>query len=274
MTSTKDNMQFDPKNLRKTILDMAYNGQSVHIGCAFSLVEISAVLYRSVMNLGSRKPVCNQRDYLVLSKGHGVMALYACMKELGWLTEHDIANYFKDGSELKGLSEGNIPGLDVSSGSLGHGLSVGVGLALASKKKKDGKKVYCIVGDGEMNEGSVWEGLLFASHFHLDNFIVIVDENKFQAMGPTKDVMDMGDIRKKLDSFGFTAVDCNGHDEVDLLNKFNYLLSQNDGRPKALVAATNKGHGVSFMNANNIWHYTRLTPETYKSAVLEIEGKK
>ena len=121
-------MQFVPSDLRKTILDMAYKGQSVHIGCAFSLVEICAVLYRSVMNLGDRTPTSNQRDYLVMSKGHGVMAQYACMHELGWITDHAVNTYFSDGSELKGLSEFNVPGCDVSSGSLGHGLSVGVGL--------------------------------------------------------------------------------------------------------------------------------------------------
>ncbi len=169
-------MQFEPKKLRRTILEMAFHGQSVHVGCAFSLVEIFAVLYRSVLNLGDRTPRAKDRDYLVLSKGHGVMAQYACIHEMGWLSDHDVRHYFADGTELKGLSEYNIPGLEVSSGSLGHGLSVAVGMALASKLKKEDRRTFCIVGDGEMNEGSIWEGLLFASHFKLDNFMVIVDE--------------------------------------------------------------------------------------------------
>lgn len=265
-------MQFNPVNLRKTVLEMAYKGQSVHVGCAFSLIEVCAVLYRSILNLGDRTPRAADRDYLVMSKGHGVMAQYACMRELGWLTDHDVQNYFGEGTELKGLSEGNIPGLEVSSGSLGHGLSVGVGLALASQKKKDNKKVFCIVGDGEMNEGSIWEGILFASHFKLQNFFLIVDENSFQAMGSTKEVMDMGDIRNKLEAFGFTSLDADGHNEKDLLEKFNQLLKLNDGKPKAIVAKTVKGHGISFMAANNIWHYTRLTDETYKAALKELEG--
>jgi transketolase len=162
----------------------------------------------------------------------------------------------------------------VSSGSLGHGLSVGVGMALACKKKNENRKVFCIVGDGEMNEGAIWEGIIFASHFKLDNFFLIVDENKFQAMGTTEDVMDMGDIRVKLESFGFNAVDADGHDEKDLLSKFNKLLATNDKKPKAIVARTVKGQGVSFMAANNAWHYTRLTDETYKAAMKELEGKK
>lgn len=267
-------MQFNPINLRKTIIEMAHKGQSVHIGCAFSLVEVCAVLYRSILNLGDKTPRAADRDYLVMSKGHGVMAQYACMKELGWLTDHDIQNYFGEGTELKGLSECNIPGLEVSSGSLGHGLSVGVGMALASQKKNEKRKVFCIVGDGEMNEGAIWEGIIFASHFKLDNFFLIVDENKFQAMGTTEDVMDMGDIRAKLESFGFTALDADGHDEKDLLTKFNQLLATNDNRPKAIVARTVKGHGVSFMAANNAWHYTRLSNETYEAAMKELEGKK
>lgn len=267
-------MDFNPSKLRQTIIEMAHKGQSVHIGCAFSLIEICAVLYRSVLNLGDKTPRAADRDYLVMSKGHGVMAQYACMKELGWLTDHDIQNYFGEGTELKGLSEFNVPGCEVSSGSLGHGLSVGVGMALASQKKNEKRKVFCIVGDGEMNEGSIWEGIIFASHFKLDNFFLIVDENKFQAMGTTEDVMDMGDIRAKLESFGFNALDADGHDEKDLLTKFNKLLATNDKKPKAIVARTVKGHGVSFMAANNAWHYTRLNNETYEAAMKELEGKK
>lgn len=267
-------MQFNPTTLRKTIIEMAHKGQSVHIGCAFSLVELCAVLYRSILNLGDKTPRAADRDYLVMSKGHGVMAQYACMKELGWLSDHDIQNYFGEGTELKGLSECNIPGLEVSSGSLGHGLSVAVGMALAILKKNEKRKVFCIVGDGEMNEGAIWEGIIFASHFKLDNFFLIVDENKFQAMGTTEEVMDMGDIRAKLESFGFNALDADGHDEKDLLNKFNQLLATKDNKPKAIVARTVKGHGISFMAGNNAWHYTRLDNETYEAAMKELEGKK
>jgi transketolase len=265
-------MNFNPKNLRKTILEMAYKGQSVHIGCAFSLVEICAVLYRSILNLGDKTPRSIDRDYLVMSKGHGVMAQYACMRELGWLTDQDIKNYFGDGTVLKGLSESDIPGLEVSSGSLGHGLSIGVGLALGSLKKNEQRRVFCIVGDGEMNEGSIWEGILFASQFKLHNFFLIVDENSFQAMGTTQEIMNMGDIRKKLEVFGFTALNADGHNEKELLEKVTQLLLLNDDKPKAIVAKTVKGHGISFMANNNIWHYTRLTDETYKAAIKELEG--
>ena len=173
---------FDPKVLRKTVLDMAYAGSAVHIGCAFSIIEILAVLYRQHLRYPENNPLSQARDYLVLSKGHGVMAQYACMRELGWLPEKAFTHYFFDGSDLKGLSDSRIPGLEVTSGSLGHGFSVGVGLALGAKLRNTDQKTYVIAGDGELNEGPIWEGALFASHHRLQNFMVIVDENGFQAI--------------------------------------------------------------------------------------------
>src|SRR6516162_3263987 len=154
---------FDPLRLRRTILEMAYAGATVHIACAFSLIEILAVLYRSHLRLGADGPRAPERDYLVLSKGHGVMAQYACLRELGWLTDDAVRRYFGDGTLLKGLSDAHVHGLEVSSGSLGHGLSVGVGLALAAQRLGTGQRVYAIVGDGEINEGPCWEALLFAA---------------------------------------------------------------------------------------------------------------
>src|SRR6516162_4434434 len=154
---------FEPSRLRRTVLEMAYAGSTVHIACAFSLIEILAVLYRSHLRLGADGPRSPDRDYLVLSKGHGVMAQYACLYELGWLTDDDVRRYFGDGTRLKGLSDAHVPGLEVSSGSLGHGLSVGVGLALAARRKGTRQRVFAVVGDGEINEGPCWEALLFAA---------------------------------------------------------------------------------------------------------------
>src|SRR5437588_460603 len=166
---------FEPRQLRRTVLQMAYAGSSVHIACAFSLIEILAVLYRSHLHLGSGGPRAHDRDYLVLSKGHGVMAQYACMRELGWLGEGDVRNYFGNGTCLKGLSDAHVPGLEVSSGSLGHGLSVGVGLALGAKRRRTGQRCFAVVRDGEANEGAIWEALLFAAHFELSNLLVVID---------------------------------------------------------------------------------------------------
>lgn len=265
------NKKFDSKKLRKKILKMAHDGQSVHVGCAFSLVEIFAVLYRDFLNNPSNDVKDENRNLITLSKGHGVMAQYVCLNELGWIEDHAIENYFKDGTHLKGLAEADIPGVEISSGSLGHGLSVAVGMALAAKLKNGKRKVFCVVGDGEANEGSIWEALMFASHFKLSNLVVIIDSNKFQAMGTTKEVLDMGSMLDKLSSFGFDTVELDGHDEIELSKNINQLLSMDNSKPKAIVAHTVKGKGVSFMEHNNIWHYTRLTQETYDNAVAEVE---
>jgi transketolase len=260
---------FNVNTLRKTVLDMAFNGSTVHIPCAFSVIEILAVLYREHLKLGDA-PGAAGRDFLVLSKGHGVMAQYACMLEQGWLNEADIKNYFSDGTHLKGLSDAHIPGLEVTSGSLGHGLSVGVGLALGCKLRKTDQQVYAIVGDGESNEGSIWEALLFAAHWKLDNLCVVIDANGFQAMGTTQEVMHLSDLGKKLVAFDFDTLVVDGHSESDLTKAFSALKAQKNGRPKAIVANTIKGKGVSFMEGDNTWHYTRLDATTYKNALKEL----
>ena len=160
------NLQFDPARLRRTVLEMAYAGGTVHIGCAFSIIELLAVLYRSHLRYPGNNPQATERDYLVLSKGHGVMAQYACMRELGWLKDEAFSGYFADGSELKGLSDSRVPGLEVTSGSLGHGFSVGVGMAMGAKLRGTDQKTYALVGDGEINEGPIWEGACLPRTMH------------------------------------------------------------------------------------------------------------
>lgn len=264
--------KFDARKLRKTVLDMAYAGSTVHIGCAFSIIEIMAVLYRSFVRYPGSNPDHSNRDYLVLSKGHGVMAQYACMRELGWLPESAFSHYFSDGSDLKGLSDSRIRGLEVTSGSLGHGFSVGVGMALGAKLKDTDQRTFIVVGDGELNEGPIWEGAMFAAHHQLKNLIVIVDENGFQAMGKTSEVIGLGSVKSKFESFGFQAVDVDGHNELELTECVEKLLRTTDPRPKAIVAKTVKGKGVSFMENNNMWHYTRLNASTHAAAIAEVTG--
>ena len=262
--------EFESNRLRKTVLDMAYAGSTVHIGCAFSIIEILAVLHKQFLRYPDNLPIHPMRDYLVLSKGHGVMAQYACMRERGWLTGGDIAGYFSNGSQLKGLSDSRVPGLEVTSGSLGHGFSVGLGMALGAHRLQTDQKTFVIVGDGEINEGPIWEGALFASHHALRNFVVIVDENGFQAMGKTSEVLRLGSISDKFRAFGFEAAEVDGHSTTDLNNSLTALLASADSRPKALVARTVKGKGVSFMENDNRWHYSRLDTASYKKATEEI----
>jgi transketolase len=263
---------FNAQALRKTVLDMAYAGSTVHIGCAFSIIELLAVLYRSHLRYPGRDPLAAGRDYFVLSKGHGVMAQYACMRELGWLKDEAFSGYFADGSDLKGLSDSRVPGLEVTSGSLGHGFSVGVGMAMGAKLRGTDQKTYALVGDGEINEGPIWEGALFASHHALKNFMVIVDENGFQAMGSTQDVLNLGSIQAKFESFGFEAITIDGHDEAVIDTAISQLWASSSTAPKALIAKTVKGKGVPFMENNNMWHYTRLDPQTYAQALAAVAG--
>ncbi len=259
--------RFNPRLLRRTVLEMAFAGSTVHIGCAFSIIEIMAVLYRSHLRYPSNDPNSPSRDYLILSKGHGVMAQYACMYDLGWLDESAIQGYFADGSLLKGLSDSRVSGLEVTSGSLGHGFSVGVGMALAAKLSKSGQKTFVIVGDGEVNEGPIWEGAMFAAHHSLSDFIVIVDENGFQAMGRTSEVLRLGSLSKKFEAFGFEVRAVDGHDEKALDEVISSLKCSTRSSPKAIIARTVKGKGVPFMEDDNKWHYTRLTAETYEKAM-------
>lgn len=262
--------KFNALQIRKTILDMAFAGSTVHIGCAFSIVELLAVLYRQHLRLDVTAPDSPDRDYLVLSKGHGVMAQYACLHELGWLSDEDLARYFSNGTRLKGLADAHVQGIEATTGSLGHGLSVGVGLALGAKLKQSAQTCYTLVGDGELNEGSIWEAIMFAAHFKLDNLIVIVDQNGFQAMGSTDEVMGLGSIEAKFTAFGFDAVTIDGHDEQAIDRTYADMKNYRNGKPKAIVAKTVKGKGVSFMENDNIWHYTRLTPENHARAIHEV----
>jgi transketolase len=263
--------RFAPARLRRTVLEMAYAGSTVHIACAFSIIELLAVLYRNHLRYPDNDPRKEGRDYLVLSKGHGVMAQYACMFELGWISEAQIQGYFADGSELKGLSDSRVLGLEVTSGSLGHGFSVGVGIAMGLQRKGTDQKVYAILGDGELNEGSIWEGAMVAAHHEIDNLMVIVDKNGFQAMGTTDDVLNLGDLSAKFISFGFETLEVEGHNEAAIDAAIRELWQVGAGKPKALIAHTVKGKGVSFMEHDNRWHYTRLDQVSFAKALNALQ---
>lgn len=258
-------------NLRKTILRMAYNAKSVHIGCSFSLVEIAHTLYSKFVDIDKLKNLDPNRDYVCLSKGHGVMAIYASLYEIGMVKEHEIENYFSDGSNLTGLSDAHVDGIEVSGGSLGQGITVATGIALSKKIDQSSSKVFCIVGDGELNEGSAWESILIAAHQKLNNLVIIVDANNYQAMGRCHDILGMEPFKAKFEAFNFEVLECDGHDVVALEKSISTLLSSDSLKPKAVIARTIKGKGVSFMEDDNIWHYTRLTEETYQKALNEIK---
>lgn len=274
LASWPQNDAFNPRSLRETVLAMARAGNTGHVGCAFSIVEIMAVLYRSFLRYPDNDPRHPDRDYLVLSKGHGVMAQYACMHEIGWLNDADhVQRYFGDGSDLMGLSDSRTPGLEVSSGSLGHGFSVGVGIADGLRRRGTDQRVFAIVGDGELNEGPIWEGMLFASHNRLSNMMMIVDANGFQAMGRTDEVLELGSIRQKLECFGFESAEVDGHDQHALETTIRALMAGDPARPKAIVAKTTKGKGVGFMEDDNQWHYRHLSAQDYDASIEALRAE-
>ena len=270
MTSEVKNLI--PKKVRKNILEMAFNGSTVHIGCALCLVEILTVIYRNHLRYDYSKPNDPNRDFLILSKGHGVMAQYACMRELGWLKKSDLLNYFSDGTKLKGLSDSRVDGLEVTSGSLGHGLSVGVGIAFGSNIKKTDQKIFIIVGDGELNEGACWEAIQFAGHHSLSNICVIIDKNNFQAMDETSKIINQENLVAQIQAFNFNVLEVDGHDENEIDDAINNLLFHKNNKPGCIVASTIKGKGIQFMENKNDWHYLRLDQSLYEQALLELES--
>ena len=264
--------ELTPNQLRINILKMAKAGGTGHIGPSFSLVEIIIALYKNFIKLDWNNKNNLNRDVLALSKGHGVMALYAVFKEFGWLSEEQLLGYMNSNNHLKGLSSTMVSGIEVSGGSLGHGLPVSVGIAYAQRVQDLKSRTFCIVGDGELNEGSVWESVLFAAHNKLDNLIVIVDSNKYQAMGRIEDIINLENLIKRFKTFGFNVKQCNGHNIKSISNSLKFLINKKNKKPGILIANTIKGKGVSFMENDNIWHYSRLTDELFQKAFSELRN--
>ena len=259
------------KKMRRKILDVTYScNSSVHIGGALSMVDIMATLYSSVLRYDIKKPDWEDRDRFILSKGHGALGLYSALLEAGIISQDVYSTFQMNESDLTAHPVMNIPlGIESSNGSLGHGLSLGTGIALAAKKKNKNFKIYVFIGNGECNEGSVWEAIMSASSLKLDNLIAIVDDNGFQnEMEPSNSILDTNDFGDKWDSFGWNVNSVDGHNISELYNAF----VENDvkNKPKVIIAHTIKGKGVPFMENNNEWHHNRLTEAKYKQALQEL----
>lgn len=264
-------MGINAKDIRKRILKISYEcGTSVHIGGSMSMVEILAVLYRDIMRYKIDEPFWEERDRFVLSKGHCALALYAVLAETGIISDEDISTFMKDGSNF-----GSHPVLDVnhgiecSSGSLGQGISVALGIAKAARLKKSDYKVYTVVGNGECNEGSVWEVFLLAGQWRLDNFTIVIDNNEMQSDGKSKDIINMSNMEEKLSGFNLKVISVDGHDEKEIKEAFQAGF---DSKTKVIICNTIKGKGISFMQNNNEWHHNRLIKDIYDKAIKEIEG--
>lgn len=256
-------------SMRRKALEMAFdcgkNGS--HLGGGLSAIEIFASLYGGVLNVDPKCPDNPLRDRMVVSKGHCVLAYYTALWQAGFLSENDLKAFETNGSPFHGHATRNLSyGIDFSGGSLGQGLSFAVGVALSCKKRSFSSRIYTLVGDGECDEGIVWESLMAAGNFCLDNFIVIIDCNGLQYDGFTNEVMKMSPLSEKLSSFGFSVKEIDGHDCKSLLAA---LKTKTEGQPMAIIAHTVKGKGVSFMENRKEWHHSILTENQYKQAQSE-----
>ncbi|GEK31430.1 transketolase, N-terminal subunit [Kurthia zopfii] len=259
------------KAIRKRSIDLAFSSgnNAAHLGPGLSLVEIFTALYGYVMKISNDMTNFEDRDRLILSKEHGVLSYYAALEYIELIGENDLDTFMKSHSEFLGHPVMNrAKGIEFTSGSLGMGLSLGIGVSIALKKKKSNSKVYVILGDGECNEGSIWESVMSASMQKLDNLVVIVDRNGYQLGGKIEETLDMGDLREKFKVFGWNSVQCDGHDVNDIISKIK--SNQNSDKPFALIANTIKGKGVSFAENNIEWHHSVLTKNLYKQALQDI----
>ena len=259
------------KKILKNIVDTAYyaGASSAHIGGALSSADIVSTLFSEFIKINPENFSKNDRDYFILSKGHACLVYYAVLVELGFFQKDLLKSFEKTDSFLLGHPVLHKDyGIDFSTGSLGMGLSIGIGLAISLKKKKSEKKVYVIIGDGECNEGSIWEGIMSAPHFKLNNLTIIIDKNNLQQTGKNKEIMDLGDLKNKLSEFGWEAYSVNGHSIEDLYDVFS---KKTDLKPKAVIANTIKGKGLSFAENNNKFHHTVLTKTLYEKALEEIQ---
>ena len=258
------------KEIRKDIIEEVYSAKSGHPGGALSIADILSVLYFYEMNINPQKPKDENRDRFILSKGHASPALYAVLAEKGYFPKDDLKKFRKLGSYLQGHPDmKHIPGVDMSTGSLGQGLSVANGIAMMSKLDKKGIRVYCLVGDGEIEEGQIWEAAMSAAQYKLDNLCLIVDNNNLQIDGTIEEVMNSEPIAEKFKSFGFTVMNIDGHDYEEIINAFE-VAREIKGKPTVIIAKTIKGKGVSFMENKSEWHGKAPSEEEYKKAMEEL----
>ncbi len=259
------------KRIRRHCVLMTNRANASHIGSSLSMADILATLYGKFMRFDPGRPDWPDRDRFILSKGHGCAALYAVLAECGFFPIEWLDTYYQNGGHLAGhATHKGVPGVEVSTGSLGHGLPLGIGMALAAKRDDRSWRVFVVLSDGECDEGSNWEAALFAPHHKLDNLVVVVDYNKIQSLGRVKEVIDLDPLADKWRAFGWATHELDGHDLAALDGSLSSVPFE-AGRPSCIVAHTVKGKGVSFMEDKLQWHYTAPKGEELTRALAEIE---
>jgi len=261
------------KVVRGRILNMIYKTKSGHIASSFSIVEILLALYFGILRVNPSNPSDPDRDRFILSKGHGCAALYVVLAEKGFFSADKLETFCQIGSILGGHPErGKVPGIEASTGSLGHGLSIGAGIALGGKRDSMSYRTFVLMGDGECDEGSVWEAALFAAQHRLDNLTAIIDYNRFQASGRVDEIISLEPLVKKWAAFGWATFEVDGHDE-NALSQILENIPYQKGKPSAVIAHTVKGKGVSFIEHNQAWHTKIPNGEEFLGAKKELDEK-
>lgn len=258
--------------VRRHSIVMTHKAKASHVGSSLSMVELLAVLYGRILRVSPTEPRWPERDRFVLSKGHGCAAYYAVLAETGFFPADWLDTFYQDGSKLAGhATHTYVPGIEISTGSLGHGLSVATGMALAAKRDGRSWRTFCLLSDGECDEGSTWEPILFASQHRLDNLTAIVDYNKIQSLGTVQEVMDLEPFADKWRAFGWAVQEIDGHNLVEIESSLNRLpLAAN--KPSCIIAHTVKGKGISFMEDRLLWHYRSPQGSEYAAALAELDG--
>jgi transketolase len=271
MTERKINYAEIAKSLRREIVTMAHRAKASFSGGSLSCIDIITVLFHGFMRFNPQNPKDSNRDMFILSKGHSGSALYAGLYSVGMIEKNVLESYGLDGSCLIiHPKKDTYPGVEISSGALGHGLALGTGSALAARILGSDARVYVLMGDGECNEGSVWENAAFTSRQKLENLTVIIDRNHLQGCGRDEEVLDFGDIGEKFRTFGFHVINVDGHDYGSLEQSFRATVANTTGKPIAIIAETVKGKGVSYMENRLEWHYKSPNDEQFKTALEEL----
>lgn len=260
--------------VRLHCLEMTSNGNSSHIGSCLSSVDILAALYKGVMNIDPKNPEFPERDRFIMSKGHGGAAVYATLAEIGFFKKNILETHYKNGSKLSGhVSHYEIPGVEFSTGSLGHGLGVAAGRAYSLKLDGNEARSFCLLSDGELDEGSNWEAMLFANHMKLNNLCAIIDYNKIQSLDSIENTMALEPLEDKAISFGFNVKRVDGHDIEKLVKALDFSIEKST-KPTFVICDTIKGKGVSFMENSVLWHYRNAQDKEYDAAKEELLARK
>lgn len=260
------------EELRLEVINLIHSGKTGHTGGDLSVLNLLTVLYYRVLNVKADDPKMADRDRFVLSKGHCAEALYCVLHDKGFIQKEELEAYGKDFAHLGGHPDVTIPGVEINTGALGHGLSAGVGMALSAKMSDKYYKTYVVMGDGEQAEGSIYEAAMSANKYHLDNLVAFIDRNGLQISGSTEDVMPLESIRARWEAFGWDVKETNG-DDIDHIVKTIEDIDFKNGRPHLIIMKTTKGYGVSYMENVAKWHHGVPSEEQYATAVQEIDER-